>query len=174
MAKAVISTIGHDRPGLVSDITSIARSMALNIEDSRMTVLGGEFAVLMAVSGDPTQLQTFDARMQELCDGDDAAYMFRPASERAGGAPVRTYTATVVALDHPGIVAAIAAFFSSRQINIRDLTTETTPAAHTGTPIFNVTLVAEVPAEVRIHELKAAFEEFCAEEDLDGGLTARR
>ena len=51
MAKAVISTIGHDRPGLVSDITAIATDLALNIEDSRMTVLGGEFAVLMAVEG---------------------------------------------------------------------------------------------------------------------------
>ena len=49
MAKAVISTIGHDRPGLVSDITAIATDLALNIEDSRMTVLGGEFDVLMAV-----------------------------------------------------------------------------------------------------------------------------
>ena len=44
MAKAVISTIGHDRPGLVSDITAIANEHQLNIEDSRMTVLGGEFA----------------------------------------------------------------------------------------------------------------------------------
>jgi len=120
MAKAVISTIGHDRPGLVSDITAIATDLALNIEDSRMTVLGGEFAVLMAVEGSEATLAQFDEKLSALCSGNDLAYIYRPTRERSTNVAVRPYTATVVALDHPGIVHAIAAFFSARGINIRD------------------------------------------------------
>ncbi len=174
MAKAVISTIGHDRPGLVSDITAIATDLDLNIEDSRMTVLGGEFAVLMAVEGSEATLAQFDEKLSALCSGNDLAYIYRPTRERSTNVAVRPYTATVVALDHPGIVHAIAAFFSARGINIRDLHTDTSPAAHTGTPIFNVTLVAELPATIRVHEIKEAFETFCAEQDLDGRLEAER
>ncbi len=174
MAKAVISTIGHDRPGLISDITAIATDLALNIEDSRMTVLGGEFAILMALEGAQEELDQLNVKLQALCDGDEIAYIYRPTQERAGTTPVRPYVANVVALDHPGIVHAIAAFFSNRGINIRDLHTETSPAAHTGTPIFNVSLVAEVPSEQKVHGLKADFEAFCAEEDLDGSLEAER
>lgn len=174
MAKAVISTIGHDRPGLVSDITAVATDLNLNIEDSRMTVLGGEFAVLMAVQGADDALATFNTRLSELCAGNDLAYIFRPTEEPAVRAPTRPYAATVIALDHPGIVHSIAAFFSGRGINIRDLKTDTTPAAHTGTPIFNVTLIAEVPAGEKVHELKEAFDSFCADADLDGRLEAQR
>jgi len=79
-----------------------------------------------------------------------------------------------VALDHPGIVYAIAQFFSARSINIRDLHTDTSPAPHTGTPIFNVTLIAEIPSTIRVHELKEDFETFCAAEDLDGALEASK
>jgi len=174
MAKAVVSTIGHDRPGLVSDITAIATELSLNIEDSRMTVLGGEFAVLMAVEGSEHALAQFNEKLGALCSGNDLAYIYRPTQSRSGGVPVRPYTASVVALDHPGIVHAIAAFFSARGINIRDLHTDTSPAAHTGTPIFNVTLVAELPADIKVHEIKDEFETFCAQEDLDGRLEAER
>ena len=50
MPKAVVSTIAHDRPGLVSELSAIARENGLNIEDSRMVVMGGEFAVLMTLT----------------------------------------------------------------------------------------------------------------------------
>jgi len=174
MKKAVVSTIGHDRPGLISDITAVATNLALNIVDSRMTVLGGEFAVLMSVQGNDDILQRFEQDLHALCEANDLAWIFRLTQERTGNSPVRPYTATVVAIDHPGIVHAIADFFSSRGINIRDLHTDTTPAAHTGTPIFNVTLVAEVPATLKVHDLKAGFDAFCADEDLDGRLEAER
>ena len=174
MAKAVISTIGHDRPGLVSDITAVATSHGLNIEDSRMTVLGGEFAVLMALEGTDAALADFHAAMTALCKGDNLAYIYRETSEPDLREPTRPYRATIIALDHPGIVHQIAQFFSSRNINIRDLHTDTTPAAHTGTPIFNVSLIAEVPQDIRVHALKDEFEAFCEEADLDGHLEAKR
>ncbi|MEM9623608.1 MAG: ACT domain-containing protein [Pseudomonadota bacterium] len=174
MAQAVISTIGHDRPGLVSAITAVAKEYGLNIADSRMTVLGGEFAVLMSVQGSDTALQAFHQAMDVLCADDDLAYVFRLTGERQNLAPSRRYVATFVAMDHPGIVHSIAEFFSSRQINIHDLQTTTTPAAHTGTPIFSVTLTAEVPAGLRVHELREQFEHFCVDTDLDGQLEAAR
>ena len=174
MSKAVISTIGHDRPGLVSDITALASALDLNIEDSRMTVLGGEFAVLMALQGDDEKLAQFQQQLDTLCAGNNLAYIYRATENRSSGLSVRPYVATIVALDHPGIVYAVAQFFSARQINIRDMQTDTRPAAHTGTPIFSVSLVAEVPAEMKVHNLKTQFEEFCEEADLDGSLVAQR
>lgn len=174
MSTAVISTIGHDRPGLVSDITELATELDLNIEDSRMTVLGGEFAVLMALQGEDANLANFQQRLEALCAGNNLAYIYRGTQSRENIHAVRPYIASVVALDHPGIVYAIAQFFSARQINIRDMQTDTRPAAHTGTPIFNVSLVAEVPTNVKVHTLKAEFEAFCEEADLDGHMEAQR
>ena len=171
MAKAVISTIGHDRPGLVAELTSLAERLGLNIEDSRMTALGGEFAVLMALTGAAEALTQLQGELAAMAS-EDFTWIYRDTEERTFAEPTRPYQASVVALDHPGIVAAIAAFFSERSINIRDLNTETSPAAHTGTPIFSVVLTAEVPATIKVHQLKADFDSFCAEEDLDGQLEA--
>jgi glycine cleavage system transcriptional repressor len=173
MARAVISTIGRDRPGIVNELSQAVLDLNLNIEDSRMTVLGGEFAVLMSVVGDAASLERLDARLQELCAASGLAHLFRTTEERSP-AHALAYQVQVVAMDHPGIVARIAGFFSTRQINIRDLHTETERAAHTGTPIFNLVMTVEVPAGVKVAALRREFEAFCDDQDLDGSLEGVR
>ena len=49
-ALIVISALGSDRPGIVESLTGEILAHNGNILDSRMTVLGGEFAVLMLVN----------------------------------------------------------------------------------------------------------------------------
>jgi len=169
MARAVISTIGRDRPGIVNEVSQAVLELNLNIEDSRMTVLGGEFAVLMSVTGGEVSLEMLEVKLQQLCEESGLAFLFRRTEERSARHAL-PYLVRVVAMDHPGIVARIAGFFSERAINIRDLNTETERAAHTGTPIFNLAVTVEVPAGVKISELRSAFEDFCAEQDLDGSL----
>jgi glycine cleavage system transcriptional repressor len=171
MARAVISTIGRDRPGIVNELTEAVSNLGLNIDDSRMTVLGGEFAVLMSVTGNEEPLEQLRAELENVCAARDTAFLFRRTEERSAAATL-PYRVRVVAMDHPGIVQGIASFFSARQINIRDLNTETERAAHTGTPIFNLTMTVEVPAGVKVRELREAFEGFCDERDLDGALEA--
>jgi glycine cleavage system transcriptional repressor len=169
MSTAVISTIGRDRPGIVNEITRSIFDLGLSIEDSRMTVLGGEFAVLMSVVGDDGALAELDAKLTELARAADFAYLFRQTGQRSPGHAL-PYQVRVVAMDHPGIVHRIAGFFSARDINIRELETETERAAHTGTPIFNLIMVVEVPHGTRVAQLKNDFAAFCEERDLDGSL----
>jgi glycine cleavage system transcriptional repressor len=47
----VLSAVGTDRPGVVKDVSKAILDCGGNIEESRMTSLGAEFAVLMLISG---------------------------------------------------------------------------------------------------------------------------
>jgi glycine cleavage system transcriptional repressor len=169
MSTAVISTIGRDRPGIVNELSQSVFDLGLSIEDSRMTVLGGEFAVLMSVVGDDDALAELDAKLTELAKAADFAYLYRATAQR-NAAHSLPYQVRVVAMDHPGIVHRIAGFFSARNINIRELETETERAPHTGTPIFNLTMIVEIPHGTKVAQLKSEFATFCEDRDLDGTL----
>ncbi len=171
MAKAVIATIGEDRPGIVHELSEIVHEMKLNIEDSRMTVLGGEFAVLMSVTGGSVSLEMLETRIKELAEASGLAYLFRQTTER-DTSEVVACKATVEAMDHPGIVHTVAGFFSERGINIKALDTQTERAANTGTPIFNLIITVEVPVTVDIAQISDEFYTFCDERNLDGTLQA--
>ena len=168
MTRAVIATLGEDRPGLVSEISEIVLSLGLNIEDSRMTVLGGEFAVLMSVAGASQPLDQLQVKLEALASSTGLVYLFRRTEHRPAHSS-NVYQVRVETLDHPGIVHGIAAFFSEHGINIRELETQTRQAAHTGAPVFNVEMEIEVAADA-LDALQEAFVEFCDDQGLDGEL----
>ena len=46
----VITAVGKDRPGIVAGVTEVLFDLGGNIEDSSMTILAGEFAMILIVS----------------------------------------------------------------------------------------------------------------------------
>lgn len=168
-SRAIISTIGQDRPGLVTELTALVNNCGLSVEDSRMAVLGGEFAVLMSVTGQDTGLSQLQTDLASYCTDQGIESIYRRTTDRT---PVTAlpYWVTVTAMDHPGIVTSVANFFSDRGINVLQLDTDAQPAPHTGTPMFNLSLTIAVPADENASRLRAQFEAFCEVEDLDGEL----
>ena len=52
-----MSAIGRDRPGIVADLAELIYESECNLEDSRMTILGSEFAVLLLLSGQDDEVE---------------------------------------------------------------------------------------------------------------------
>ena len=52
----VLTAVGPDRIGLVEEISEFVVKHQCNIEDSKMAVFCGEFALILLVSGTPDSL----------------------------------------------------------------------------------------------------------------------
>ena len=166
----VISALGQDRPGIVDALSGAVLDHGCNIVDSRMTVLGGEFAVLLMVSGPWNTLAKIEGALPELEQQLGMTIISKRTEGRAQGGNLIPYAVDVVALDHPGIVNKLASFFSQRRINIEDLATSSYAAAHTGTPMFSVSMTVGIPAEQHLGSLREEFLEYCDSLNLDAVL----
>jgi len=166
----VISAIGSDRPGLVDQLTQPIQDSSGNILDSRMTVLGGEFAILMLIEGGWDTIARLEELLPTLQESMRLTITTKRTESKPATEPVLPYMVSVVALDHPGIVNQLSGFFSSRQINIQSLETDSYHAAHTGTPMFAVNMNVQIPAEQSIVALRTEFFEFCDGLNLDAIL----
>jgi putative FmdB family regulatory protein len=62
----VISALGEDHPGIVNHLSKAILEHGCNIEDSRMTVLGGEFAAMLLVEGKWNTLAKIENALPEL------------------------------------------------------------------------------------------------------------
>ena len=49
MALLAITVLGHDRPGIIADVTTALAQRDANVEDSSMTLLRGHFAWTLIV-----------------------------------------------------------------------------------------------------------------------------
>jgi glycine cleavage system transcriptional repressor len=170
----VISAVGKDRPGIVNDLSKAILDCGCNIEDSRMAVLGGEFALILMISGTWNAVAKMEAQIPGLEKKLDLTVTAKRTEGRSAPQDTMPYLVDVVAMDHPGIVHHVAEFFASRQINIEEMNTWTYPAAHTGTPMFSLSLTVSVPARLNIGQLRQEFTGFCDELNLDATLEPSR
>ena len=169
--KLVISALGTDRPGIVDQLSKIIFTHSLNIEDSRMTVLGGEFAVLLLVSGEQAALDALQTQVHEIEQALQMSLLIKTTTTPSSTEITIPYAVEVAALDNPGIVNNIASFFSGHNINIVNMQTESYSAPHTGSPMFALHMTIGIPADTNIAKLRDAFMQTCDELNLDAELT---
>jgi glycine cleavage system transcriptional repressor len=170
----VISALGRDRPGIVNDLSKVVLECGGNVEDSRMTVLGGEFALMMLVSGHWSAIGKLEHQLPTLGKKLDLTIGAKHTEPRTGRSNMVPYVVDVITMDHAGIVHDVADFFAARQINIEEMSTWTYPAAHTGTPMFSMNMTVSIPSELNIGRLRQEFTEFCDTLNLDATIEPSR
>lgn len=165
--QLVIAALGEDHPGLVEKLSGWILDSGCNIADSRMMVMGGEFAVLLLVTGNWSKLARLESQLEQAQELLGMTLNIKRTGPRKAGGNFLPYAVDVVSLDHPGIVHNLANFFSQRSINIQDLSTSSYSAAHTGTQMFSVHMSLDVPADTHIATLRDEFLDFCDRLNLD-------
>ena len=53
----ILTAVGRDRPGIVAELAQLVLDCEANLEDSRMTMLGNEFASILLCSGSRPDLK---------------------------------------------------------------------------------------------------------------------
>lgn len=170
----VISALSSDRPGIVKTLSALATDCQCNILDSRMAVMGGEFAVLMMVSGNDEAVSRMETTLPEVAKREDLTVISKRTEDKPPAADLRPYEVEVIALDNQGIVHEIARFFAERSINIEKMNTETYAAPHTGSPMFALKMTVDIPATTQVSKLREEFVDFCDESNLDATIEPYR
>ena len=162
-----VTAIGPDRTGLVKDLSEAISSSGGSILQSRMTTLGQEFAMLVLVTANWHAITKVEEALAKLQENVDLTITTRITSEQERADPAIPYSIDIVSIDQEGIVARLAAFFAERTIEIADLHTRQYNAAHTGSAMFSVQLVVNLPASTHLAGLRDEFHEFCEQHNLD-------
>lgn len=166
-AYAVFTAIGPDRVGIVDDLSGLVARHAGNIEESKMAVLGGEFAAVMLVSMEPAALTELRGALASLQEKLGLRLELKPTRRQETSAAGRPYILETVSLDTPGIVHAVTAVIKTYGINIEELETATQPAPWTGAPMFRMRATLILGPQVSVAKLKADLAVLESERDLD-------
>jgi len=170
-----LSAIGLDRPGIVADLAELIFECDCNLEDSSMTILGSEFAVLLLLSGDgPDVERRLSAACKRLEWEKRLTVFFRPLAgdpyARVAGARTVPMECEVSGLDKAGIVARVSRTLADLGVNITALQTQARPGAESGTPVFTMRIRMAVPDTVERRVLRERLERVAAELRVDVSL----
>jgi glycine cleavage system transcriptional repressor len=153
-----LSAIGKDRPGIVAEVSGLIYECGGNLEDSSMTRLGEQFALLILLSGSgeefPYRLSTGCKRLEWE---KHLSIFLTPLEAGEGKAEEKgrldLYELSTTGMDRMGIVHRVSRLLADHGINIADMHTKATPSPESGTPIFTMKILLEVPAKISPKDL---------------------
>src|SRR5687767_28934 len=126
--QVALSAIGQDRPGIVAGLSRLLFEQGCNLEESSMTRLKGEFAVLLLVTlPEHGSRDALEAAVAPVARSLGLTVLIReltPEEMRAeDDSHTRPYTLVVYGADRPGIVFHVTEAAARHALNITDLRT---------------------------------------------------
>lgn len=167
----ILIAVGPDQVGLVRTISQFITQGGGNIEDSRMAVLAGEFALIVLISGAHSRLTDIAQRSNGLAEQTGLTVWVKQPAGRKNVEASLPYQLIASCMDHPGIVHRLSSVLSKQGINIETMETQTYAAPVTGTPIFRMEALITIPAKLNINSLRDTFEQMEREENINIDLS---
>jgi len=174
VATSIVLTLtGPDRVGIVEEVTGALLDVGANVETSRMSRLGGEFAVLMLASVPETHTGRVEAALAPLVErGYKVTCAVTQGTYDETRAGWLSYRVDVRGADHEGIIHEIAHGLSQQGISIESAEAGTEEAPISGTPLFTMTALVAVPPEVAEQDWKGTLAEAASVSNVDVEITA--
>lgn len=155
----VLTLTGPDRIGIVDKVTSVIARHGGNVDASRMTRLGGEFAMLVLVSASEQSSDSLGLDLDALRAEGYTISLIKTQDDSRKYAGWLPYQIEVSGADHEGIIHEISHHLASQGINIETMDTSSVPAPMSGTPLFNLKGVVLTPPQLNFHAWSDALEE---------------
>ena len=168
--RYIMAAFSNDRPGVVADITGLLFENGCNLEDSSMTNIMDEFAILLLFSGKGDDLEerlVEECRRLELEKGITAYIKAVESDEKKNQESFTRKTITVEGIDQTGIVYKVSRFLAENRINIENLTSERRLSPESGTALYFMNIKVQTPADISAKFLEEGLSNVGDELNLD-------
>ena len=165
MALLAVTAVGADQPGIIARVTGVLLEHGGNLDDSSMTILGGQFAIVLLVQAeaDPAQIE------QDLATAtSDLGLVVTVRAVGAGAdSPPSTHMLSVYGADRPGIVHRVASHLAEQSINVTDLTTKVLEGER---PVYAMVMEIALPAGASPDDVAASLRQGDGDDAIEASI----
>ncbi len=153
--KFIMTAFGNDRPGIVADVSQVIYENGCNLEDSTMTILSDEFAIILLFSGQGDDLED---RLNKECrrlEREKAISAFIRPVDTARVREKRSFSANtlhVEGLDQAGIVYKVSRHLAEHGVNVASLKSGITYTPESGTAIYVMEIQIQIPDDTSLDD----------------------
>lgn len=162
MTRVALTFIGKDRPGIIAGVSRTLFETGGNIEDTTMTILEGQFAmILLAAIPHPQAEQKVRRGLDSLRRKWGLNYFWERLPKnlvRGEKHPpgTETYVVSVIGKDRTGIVYETSRILAEARLNITDLNSKILGKGKKS--VFAMVLEVDLPKGFKMKRLEPAWE----------------
>ncbi|MBL0712493.1 MAG: hypothetical protein JJV98_02220 [Desulfosarcina sp.] len=156
--KYILTAFGKDRPGIVADVTELIYQNGCNLEDTTMTLLAGEFTLIVLLTSLENNEADLAGRLKTACrrlEQEKGLSVFVREVESMEGyevGPYAPHTIRLEGMDQAGIVFKISRYLSNLGINIIDLKSKRQYMPQSGAALYSMEIQVQIPKTLSLDE----------------------
>lgn len=154
--QLVVTAIGTDKTGIVSELTKVISHCNCNIIDSRMALFGSEFTFIMLLSGDAQAISRVEHVLPITCQEIGLLTMSKPTARHEESIDRQIWQLELCGPDKHGMVSDVSTMLAENNIHIAALKTNCFSPDEKQQAEFN--LNAEDDFTIAIYDLRLAAE----------------
>lgn len=155
----VLTAIGQNKTGLVSELTGLISQCNCNVLDSKMAIFGSEFTMIMLLAGDNSALLELEVKLPQLAVQLNLLTMMKRTAKHEELARPQ-YLVQIEGPDQSGTIKKLTSYLAKNKIDIASLKSNTLFKG--GQEWQSADINIDLPESVTPQELKTGLETECA------------
>lgn len=171
MKTSLLAVLGKDMPGIIAAVTGILYETRCNLEDVSMTVLEGEFAMMVVVSYDPSKKAAADKKLEALCRKTGLSFFWKEfkgagsGKQKSSRPASNLYVISAIGRDRTGIVYHVSRELAAAKLNIQDLNSKILSSGKSA--LYAMVLEVQVPRGFDCLKLEKRLKQTAAKLKID-------
>ena len=153
--QLIVTILGTDRSGILSEISSLVSETRCNILDSRQAIYGKEFSLTMILEGDHTAITKTECLLPPLCQRLDLLSMMKRTSHHEKQNLEHLFDVEFTGADAEGQIKAVTGFFAERQLSISAFRQRVSTDSDSGEQTMRCKFVVNASTEIDFAQLQS-------------------
>ncbi len=155
--RYILTAFGQDRPGIVADVTEIFYEHDCLLEDSEMTKLSDEFAIIFLFSSEDEDIEaklSLACRRLEREKGISAFFRYLGYQVHIEEKTGRTHRLHMKGLDKGGLLYRVSSFLAEKEVDILHLHSHRDFSPLSGTALYTMDMEILLPQEIDFDDFR--------------------
>jgi len=143
--QLIVTILGTDKPGILSEIASTVSEAHCNILDSRQAIYGKEFSLTMILEGNQSAITKAECALPPLCQRLDLLSMMKRTSHHEKQNLEHLFHVEFSGEDTAGLIKSVTGFFAQRNASISAFRQTTFKKGNTDKETMRCKFVVNIP-----------------------------
>lgn len=169
--QLIVTILGANKVGILSEIASCVGECGCNILDSRQAIYGQDFSLTMIVEGTQSAVTRAEVRIPSTCHKLDLLSLCKRTKKHCKQDLERLVDIEIAGVDTPCVIKKVTTLLAQFDTAISAFRQRRYKDEELDSDMIKIKLVTSVPSETDLDLFKQEFEELLASISLTGKIT---
>lgn len=168
--QLIVTILGNDRVGILSEIANSVSETCCNILDSRQAIYGKDFSLTMILEGTQSAITKAELKIPHICQQFDLLSMMKRTKQHCKQNLEHLVDVEFSGIDTLGVIKHVTAFFAQHNLALSAFRQKTYTNQDTQKDMMRCKMVASVPENTDLQFINNDFTALLNELNLTGSI----